>query len=339
MKNVNSVGVRQTAVTRVIKEHAGGTQSRASVAVVDGDTRFLKSQRPSRHGTSPNFEADFLAHDLFEMVGIRAPEAELIRLSPAGPLTQDLGDVVLSTEFVDTEFTGGEKVRGIGWSVPEDAYQDAFFNMTLVDLVMGNADRRSANFFVQKSERGLIPIPIDNDSGFGNLANQNCATNHCNFILSYDGAGSTPGLRQNGKVANHFIDTIFHRDLLDEPEERERILHLAGEFQKNLSDQKIEQMVERLPAEVIPEGAKVEYYLPETIDPTTAELLTNGATEGLAGAGLFAFRKAQLKKTLAWRRDHLVDALKDYFAQLEDPNIDPLQVCSDDWKRLGHGSA
>ena len=56
---------RKVKVEEVVKETAGGTQSRASVAVVDGDTRFLKSAHPSHYGSSPNFESEFLAHDLF----------------------------------------------------------------------------------------------------------------------------------------------------------------------------------------------------------------------------------------------------------------------------------
>lgn len=319
----------------MVKETAGGTQSRASVAVVDGDTRFLKSAHPSHYGSSPNFESEFLAHDLFQMVGIEAPQAEMLELMPDSPLYKELGPSVLSTEFVDKEFTGGAKVRGGGWGMPDGGVVDDFFNMVLVDLVMGNADRRGANYFVAYSEDGVKPIPIDNNSGFGNLSTQKMGTNHCNFIKSYDGAGETKGLRQNGKIANMFIDTMLHYELLDEAHEQKRILELAEQFKEKLTDEKIEQMVERLPRQVIPEGASVEFYLPENIDPRTEQLLSNGAVKGLSGDQLFAFRKRQLKDTLAWRRDNLPRALKQYFAELNDPKVDPLKDCSDDWNMLG----
>jgi hypothetical protein len=330
---------RTVRVQNVIKEHAGGTQSQAAVAQIDGDTRFLKSARPSHHGSSPNFESEFLAHDIFELFGIDAPDAEMVSLHPESPLYKELGPTVLSTEFVDEEFSNGSRVRGGGWGPPEGAAYDDFFHMTLIDMVIGNADRRGANYFVMDTERGVVPVPIDNNSGFGNLTTQKYATNHCNFILSYDGAGASPGIRQNGKIANHFIDTMLHHELLDEPHEKNRILELAQNFQSTLTDQRIEDMVERLPRAVIPDDARVEFALPPGIDPVTKELLSNGAEEGLSGDQLFLFRKSQIKETLRWRRDHLPQALESYFREVENPAIDPLEACSQDWNLMMSGGA
>lgn len=332
---MNPIAPRSVRVEKVIKEHAGGTQSQAAVALIDGDARFLKSARPSHYGSSPNFESEFLAHDIFALFGIRSPEAEMVNLTPDSPLYEELGPTVLSTELVDREFTGGKPVRGGGWGPPEGAAYDDFFHMTLVDLVIGNADRRGANYFTTETPAGISPIPIDNNSGFGNLVTQKVGTNHCNFIRSYDGAGQTPGLRQNGKIANHFIDTMLHYDLLDEPHEQQRIVELAEGFQKTLTDEKIEEMVERLPRAVIPDNVAVDFHLPENIDPETTGLLSNGAEKGLSGDRLFDFRKTQIKETLAWRRDHLVEALHQYFEQVRDPGVDPLEECSQDWNLLG----
>jgi len=333
-----NISPRNLVVQKVIKQHAGGTQSQAAVAEVDGDVRFLKSARPSHYGSSPNFESEFLAHDLFELVGIRAPEAEMINLQPHSPLYDELGPTVLSTEFVDEQFTQGAKPRRGGWGPPEGAAYDDFFRMVLVDMVIGNADRRGANYFTMETNRGVVPIPIDNNSGFGNLSTQKVGTNHCNFIRSFDGAGEAPGLRRNGTIANLFIDTMLHHELLDEAHERARIVELAREFQHQLTDEKIEMMVDDLPRAVIPGETKVEYYLPEGLDPATKDLLANGAENGMSGDKLFSFRKNQLKGTLAWRRDNLVEALQTHFQKVEDPTRDPIKECSEDWDRMMSGA-
>jgi hypothetical protein len=322
-------------VEEVIDQYSGGTQSQASVAKVEGDVRFLKSQRPAQHGRYANFESDLLAHDLFELVGIVAPEAEIVQLSDDSPLRQELGKTVLSLEFVDSEFANNQQVRGAGWGLLDGAELDDYLNMTLVDILTGNADRRGANYFERWTSDGTVkPVPIDNNSGFGNLLNHAYPTNHANFIKSYDGVGKKHGLRQAGTIPNILLDTTLHYEIFDEPVERTRALELARKLTEKLTDEKIAAMVEKLPREIIPRGTKIDLSTFSYLEPETVKELANGATEDMSGARLFEFRKQQLKETLAWRRDHLVEALGGFLDKIADPNIDPIKECSDDWNLL-----
>ena len=233
--------IREVEVQRVVDEFAGGTQSVCAVAEVEGQLKFLKSQRPHSHVRCANFESEILAHDLFEVAGIRAPEAEVVRLKPGSALEERLGKVVLAMDYVDSEFAGRQKVMGGAWGTRQGANSDDYRKMILVDILMGNADRRGANYLDRWTRQGEVkPVPIDNNSGFGNLLNWKVPTNHCTFINSYGGAGSTPGIRQNGTIANILMDTTLHQELLDEPAEQQRTLELARELVGRLSDEKID---------------------------------------------------------------------------------------------------
>ena len=324
--------IREVVVDELVDQYAGGTQSVASVAVIEGETKFLKSTRPSMYGRYANFEADILAHDLFEAVGLEAPDAEILRLRDA-TLNEYLGPVVLAIDFVDQEFVKGDRLTKGGWDAPKTADLDSYIKMTLVDLLIGNSDRRGANYFNRLATDGKSrPIPIDNDSAFGNLLTQKVPTNHMNFVKSYEPAGETRGIRQNGTIANMLVDTMLHYELLNEPHEQARTLELAREMTRTLSDEKIEQMVERLPRQIIPDDLVVSSAeLKPHLDAETFRVMNNELPEELSGDELFAFRKRQLKETLAWRRDHLVPALEKYFADLNDPQVDPIRRCGDDW--------
>lgn len=327
---------REVRIEEIVDQYAGGTQSVASVAVIDGKTKFLKSAQPSRHGRYANFEADILAHDIFELAGIDAPDAELVTL-PEGELRDYLGKNVLAIEFVDTNFTNGDKVHTGGWGPPENADLDSYLTMTLLDVVMGNPDRRGANYFTRHFKDGKArPIPIDNDSAFGNVITHKVPTNHMSFVRSYHPKGSTPGVRQNGSIGNLMMDTMLHYDLWDEPAEQSRALQLAAGIKGLLSDQKIDDLVDRLPRQVIPEDLTVSYTAwKKSVDPQTLEMIANETPDGISGDELFEFRKEQLKQTLRWRRDNLKPALQAYFRELNDPNVDPIRRCSDDWEISG----
>jgi CotH protein len=321
-------------VDEVIKEHSGGTQSNAAVAIVDGEKRFLKAQQPSQHGRYANFEADILAHDLFEAVGIDAPDAEIVHLQP-GPLSDRLGQEVLSMEFVDSKFAKGDKIGPAGWSVPENADLDSFYKMVAVDILIGNPDRRDANMFLRETSDGKVyPVPIDNDSGFGNLITQKYPTNHCSFVKSYEPAGETPGIRMNGTIPSILLDTVLHYDLLDEENERDRMLEMAAVVVNTLDDEKIRTMVDQLPSEIIPRDTRISTEEYKGLDETTLAIIADGATDGLTGDDLVSFRKQELKETLGWRRDHLQAALESYLSKVADPDQDPIDDCSKDWNKL-----
>lgn len=324
--------IPRASVGQILKKRAGGTQSSASIAVIDGEKRFVKSQHLARHNRYANFESDILAHDLFELADIKAPKAEIMTLPP-GELAQELGQTVLVTEFVDTNFAGDTKVlHGASWELKNGAVLDDYLKMTIVDILQGNADRRDANFMDRVLPDGTIrPAPIDNDSALGNLVTQKFASNHCNFIKSYGPSGKARGIRQCGSLANLFVDSVWQKYSLDEPHEQARALELAKEYTAKLTDKTIDSMVEALPPEIIPPDVKLEFGEPSADFPESVGYLLNGATNGLQGRELFEFRKSQIKDTLKWRRDHLVGALKDFFQQLNDPQKDPMNECFQDW--------
>ena len=324
--------LREVRVDQVVDQFSGGTQSRASVARVDGELKFLKSQVAHGHGRYANFEADLLAEDLFTLIGVKAPRTEVVRLSSDSPLRQELGTVVLAMDYVNSDSMGHKKVASGGFGLRPGAVLDDYLKMTVIDILIGNADRRGANYLDRwTSSQHVRPVPIDNNSGLGNLINWKTATNHCNFIPSYSGAGNTPGLRQNGTIANILLDNTLHHEILDEPQEQLRMLEIARDFTARLSDEVLTEMVERLPREIIPRGAKVSTrHLAKAVDQETLKLLRNGARDGLSGQELYQFRKQQIRETLAWRRDHLVQALEEFFRAK-----DPIGEASKDWNLLG----
>lgn len=325
---------REVRVEEIVDQFSGGTQSLASVAIIDGEKKFLRSQKclATGYGRYANFESDLLAHDLFDLIGLKSPETEVVRLAPDSPLRKELGAVVLSMDFVDSQYVGRQKVAAGAWGLREGAVLDDYLKMTVVDILLGNADRRGANYIDRWTSHGKVhPVPIDNNSGVGNLVNWKTATNHCNFIPSYDGAGSSPGLRQAGTIANIFLDTTLHAHILDEPHEQKRMLEIARDFTSRLTDEKIDEMVEKLPREIIPRGVKVsKEFLKPRVEADTVEALANGASEGLSGKELYEFRKNQIRHTLAWRRDHLVEALEKFFQAK-----DPVRAALDDWNLMG----
>ena len=102
--------LREVRVDQVVDQFSGGTQSRASVARVEGELKFLKSQVAHGHGRYANFEADLLAEDLFSLIGVKAPRTEVVRLSADSPLRQELGPVVLAMDYVCSDSMGHQKV-------------------------------------------------------------------------------------------------------------------------------------------------------------------------------------------------------------------------------------
>ena len=60
--------------------------SQASVVRVAGETRFLKFDAPKNDWIRySNFESEILAHNIFETVGVRSPEAEVTQLQKGTP--------------------------------------------------------------------------------------------------------------------------------------------------------------------------------------------------------------------------------------------------------------
>jgi hypothetical protein len=306
-------------VEKVRDESAGGSFTRAAVGVVDGRKVFLKSIRGNPRGTRyANFESDILAYEIFTMVGIKCPRAWMVRLADGSPLKDDLGTNVLAMEFVDSKLVRGQVGHG-GWPGKKKADVEQYLDMALVDILIGNGDRREPNFFTAKAygdDDALVrPVPVDNNCGFATMTVWSVPTSQVNFLPSYSGAGTLEVMKDLGTIRGVFYDAQVHAYLFHLEPVRKRALARAGEIAAELTDAKIRAMVEALPREVIPPGVSLEVdaeWVPK-LEPAARSLLFGESPKALRGNELFLHRKAELISTLAWRRDHLAEALAAYF--------------------------
>lgn len=317
-------------VTRILDDSSGGSFTVASQVQIDGKRVFLKSNRGSMRGTRyANFEADILAHALFERLGIRCPDARMVRIASA-PVTEFgrrldrwLGRDVLAMEFVDTRFASGRVRMGL-WPEDGTADLDRFIDLFLVDVVIGNADRRPPNLFVTNrygtgaSRPGAFrPVPIDNNSGFGTMVVWTMPSSQMNFLETYDGVGKLEVMKDLGTIANIVLDSDVHRELLAKKELHPRILERAARLKATLTDAFFAAAVAALPREIIPRGVKVDPVSGEwlaSFSPAERALLFGPLDRPLSGQALFAFRQSELQRRFAWRRDHLEAALRAHLA-------------------------
>ncbi|MBI4861937.1 MAG: hypothetical protein HY815_17015, partial [Candidatus Riflebacteria bacterium] len=325
-------GLPEVEDTKIFDDSAGGSFTVASQVQIDGKRVFLKSNRGSPRGTRyANFEADILAHRLFEQVGIRCPEARMVRLA-SSPRTEFgkrldswLGLDVLAMEFVNTRFTSGRVYHG-GWPGDEKADTDRFIDLLLIDLLIGNADRRAANLFVgcrytekegEESDGSFQPIPIDNNSGFGTMVVWRFPSSQMNFLETYDGVGSTEVMKDLGTIRNLVMDSEVHQVLLGQKRLRPRILVRASELRRRLHDGLVDGLVADLPREIIPRGVKVDPAEGEWLSKMSVperRLLFGSLDRPIKGNELFEYRKDEIGRRFRWRRDHLEEALRAHFA-------------------------
>lgn len=314
-------------VDKIRDDSSGGSFTVAQTVVLEGRKTFLKSIRGSQRGTRyACFESDILARDIFDELGIRCPRSRMIRIEATRETTRMVGNVVLAMEFVDTRFAGGPVFIGF-WPGARDAAVDEFLRVALVDLIIGNADRRDANFFVfvpykawdgKKGKPGSYrPIPIDNNCGFGTMVNWKVPTSQTNFFPSYDGLGSAEFFKDLGTIRNIAMDSPVLTFTLGDAALRPRMLELARQLPVQLTDAFMQKAVAALPREIIPHGVKVDptefaSRLPKDVP---AEMLYGSVTRPLSGQELFEHRKQELLRVFSWRRDHLFEALEKYFGE------------------------
>lgn len=326
----------EVTVEIVRDEHAGGSFTRCAIGVVEGKKVFLKSSRGNPRGTRyANFEADILAWKIFERLGMKCPGARVVRLVSGTALQRDLGRVVLAMDFVDTRWAGGRVYHG-QWPGPERARSEEFVNMALVDVLMGNADRREANFFVMVSydqkegaegPGSIRPVPIDNNCGFSSMVNWSMPSNQLNFVPSYKGLAPTEAFRDMGTIRNVVMDSLPLWTILGEPKLTKTLLAQAAKVCARLDDGFIDGIVDALPREILPDGVVldpgVEWVktLPESVQTALFPF-----EQPLCGAKLWAHRVQELKCTLKWRRDQLPRALAAYLAWRA---TDPEQIKQD----------
>lgn len=311
----------ELSVEKVRDDAAGGSFTRAAVGAVGGRRVFLKSIRGNPRGTRyANFEADILAHELFELVGVKSPRAWMVRLAEKSPLRDELGAHVLAMEFVDSRLVRGQ-VRFGGY--PKDADDDQYVAMALIDILAGNADRRDPNYFTVKpygeASAPVRPVPVDNNAGFSTMTVWSVPTNHVNFLPTYSGAGTLEVMKDLGTIRGVFYDAPVYSVLFDARKLRKRAVQRARQLAGDLTDARIRAMVDALPREIIPAGVKLDIEAPwlPKLEPVARALLFGENPRALSGRELFEHRKAELVSTLIWRRDHLAEALEAHFASLD----------------------
>jgi hypothetical protein len=296
-------------ISKIFEDSSGGSLTRASQVQINGKRVFLKSNKGSPSGTRyANFESDILSKRIFERVGIRCPDARMVRIGSApkleygGTLGKYLGQDALAMEFVNTRFASGRVYSG-GWPDGDKADVDLFIDLFVVDVIIGNADRRVPNLFVgvrygeaegKEGPGSHFPIPIDNNSGFGTLVVWN-----------------------QPSAQNIVLDSTVHRKIVTDTSLHERILKRASKLVALLDDAFIDEIVAELPREIIPRGLKVDPAEGEWRSKFTAselKLLFGDQVKALSGQELFAHRKSELSRRFKWRRDHALAALAKFLA-------------------------
>lgn len=329
-----------------VERGTGGSFTLAGVGRLEGRRTFFKSSRGTRGTRYANFESDVVARALFERVGVHAPRAALVHLDEASPLRADLGAVVLAMEFVSPRLAGGRLFHG-HFPQAGQADLDEFADMLAVDVLIGNADRRGANFFVARrygtaeDEPGRArPIPIDNNAGLGTMVNWASPTSLTNFLPTYQGIGEMEVLRDLGTIRNIVHDAPTHRILLGLPEHRPVVRARAARVVARLDDAFLTQVAARLPREILPSGVVVDPAAPELewlrSRLPAADLAALFPMEApLRGAALFEYRKREILETLRWRRDHLLEALEEYWQRFDtDPAEQESWADFKAWNRL-----
>lgn len=327
--------------TRVVKDSIGGDYTSAMVVEADGKKVFIKSLRSKPYpeedprGGRPrmleltrwgNFEADILAKELFNLVDVQSPASRVVTLPPGHVAARRLGDTVVAMEFVDASFARGGTVQEGFWPGADKADLDGFINMALVDILMGNADRRDPNYFVAVLPDGMVrPVPIDNNSGFTTFLVWTRTSNLCNFWPTYRGLGAGWPWEMLGTIGNVVVRGAevhhVHERVLDDRRFRGKVMHLARALAAKLTDAEIDRMVALIPPEIIPPEVKVRLSpdLAAQLSAPEFRALVPDPRVTLQGAELFRRRVAELRSTLRWRRTNLVAGLTDYFRRQGGP--------------------
>lgn len=293
-------------VDRLEEVKTGTTSGPRAIAWAGARKLLLKSNRPGQalKMRTGNFEAELLAHDVLHRVDLPTPRVRLVRLGRAPAELSALGPVCLEMEHLELESPPGRELTG-GWPGSHQADVDAFLRMYVVDLLIGNVDRHGGNFFVKRERGRLVPVPIDNNLAFVTLIPSAKDTGFVNFLPTFDGPDR--GGFSLGSVSYITYGTALYQNMLAEPEVARRVPGVMRRVLALLDDDFIDRAVEALPPEVLPPDALVD---PATFPREIASLLLPGESRPLQGAPLFAARKAELKRILEWRRDHLAAAWK-----------------------------
>lgn len=312
--------------TRIVKDQIGGDYTAAMVVEAGGRKVMIKSLKSKPYpeqdprGGPPrlvqltrwgNFEADILAKALFDIAGVQCPATRVVRLPAGHPAAQKLGNPVAAMEWVDAKFAKGEVEEG-RWPGSQFVDADGFIHMALVDILMGNCDRRDPNFFISVGSDGIIrPVPIDNNSGFCTFLVWTRTSNLVNFWASYDGLGRGWPWDMIGTIDNVIVrggeTHHVHERLFTDPRYTPRIVELAKALADKLTDAEIDRMVAAVPSEIIPPDVRVTWPPDLARDPSVARFF--GEMKPISGPALFKRRMQEIAATLKYRRSNLVKAV------------------------------
>jgi hypothetical protein len=200
--------------------------------------------------------------------------------------------------------------------------------MLIVDLIIGNADRRGANYFVAKVDGKLTPIPVDNNCALLSGLTNTDVTNHCNFRKSF---GKNRPIEWGkfdpatlGSIGIIIADAPDYRALLADEEVRERLPAIVDELVAALDNRFFAGLVDALPVEIVPEEMVVEPWQQgrdlKKLDADWQEAFADAwafvPKKGLSKrADVFNARKKELKDVFAWRRDNVKATLLAYVAE------------------------
>lgn len=292
--------IAQTPVVRATDVRpAPGGASGAFVAEVDGQLRLFKaseggSRDPLLRMANGNVEAEYLVSRLFERAGFQTPRVRLVRLEGRSGLYS-------MADWVPDHLDGRRVIKD--WrrsaALPDPrTYTD--FNqflqdytgrfdgrqlrlMQVLDLVVGNGDRNTSNFFLVEGADGrLRPVPIDHDRALVGAAMKPdthlpVAEHgvHRNFVPRYSGestfgyhsrqAGTAAPIMNGNEIYENHV--MASRGAQDYQEAVRDVRHL-------LSDSSIDELLRELPDDVP------------------------------------AARRQEIRDTLRWRRDHVDEAVR-----------------------------
>lgn len=126
--------------------------------VLKANSRTLVTDRVAvKYG---NFEAEIIAHAVFQLLGLDSPEVRVVAL-------EGRTDLYLRIRYADASFTHGADAKPVNRTSIAEADPidlDAVRKIALTDLLIGNADRHEGNILVYRTPAGVwMPIPIDHN--------------------------------------------------------------------------------------------------------------------------------------------------------------------------------
>jgi hypothetical protein len=213
----------------------GGGVSETFVGEINGKKYVFKSDAPIYGFSRSNLEAELLADQVYNNLGMPVPHMDYGRYVIPGQ-----GERTLSAcEFVDGGQLASQWLRTHSYN---EVNQDMIRRMQIIDVLVGNSDRHGNNFFIMPN--GDV-VPFDHNLAF------------CTDMV-------TSGWRQYFTERSDVQDTmtIMTRHILSEDvfhaSKKEDYLNIVADIQGRLNDEAIDSMVKSLPDNLAEKARKDE---------------------------------------------------------------------------------